>query len=305
MFLSAGSVIHALLDEQDIRRMGGLVNFLPFTYLCFFIGSFSIMGFPFMTGFYSKDLILEFTFVRYLIDSSFVYFLGVFSAFFTSVYSFRLIFFVFFGKYNGYNVHFHENDIFISGPMFILSFFSIYIGYLFSEGVIGLGSVFFNNSIFLLPSNFSNFDSEFLNPFIKNIPLLLSISGFFVVLFFYSFDLFFFTNMFNKTAPFFYYSYFFNFFYNALFIWFFRVSYIFTKVIDKGFFELLGPYGFYRFFVNLHVFFSYLKSSIIFLNISVMFISFVFIYILFICMFIQSFSNILFIFFLLFSFFIY
>lgn len=285
--------------------MGGLVNFLPFTYFCFFIGSFSIMGFPFMTGFYSKDLILEFTFVRYLIDSFFVYFLGVFSAFFTSIYSFRLIFFVFFGKYSGFNVHFHENDIFIAGPMFILSFFSIYIGYLFNEGVIGLGSFFFNNSIFLLPSNFANFDSEFLNPFIKNLPLILSILGFFVVLFFYFYDLFFFTNVFNNLAPFFYYSYFFNFFYNGIFILFFKISYIFTKVIDKGVFELIGPYGFYRFFLNLHLFLNYLKSSIIFLNISVMFISFVFINFLFIYMFIEAVNSFLFFIFLYVIFFIF
>jgi NADH-ubiquinone oxidoreductase chain 5 len=59
LFLSAGSVIHALADEQDMRRMGGLVNFLPFTYFCMLLGSLAIMGFPFLTGFYSKDLILE------------------------------------------------------------------------------------------------------------------------------------------------------------------------------------------------------------------------------------------------------
>jgi len=59
LFLSAGSIIHALADEQDMRKMGGLLNFLPFTYSMMFIGSLSLMGFPFMTGFYSKDLILE------------------------------------------------------------------------------------------------------------------------------------------------------------------------------------------------------------------------------------------------------
>ena len=63
LFLSAGSVIHALLDEQDMRRMGSLVNFLPITYSLMMIGTFALIGFPFLTGFYSKDIILEVTYV--------------------------------------------------------------------------------------------------------------------------------------------------------------------------------------------------------------------------------------------------
>ena len=59
LFLSAGSIIHAVADEQDMRKMGGLLNLLPFTYSMMLIGSLSLMGFPFLTGFYSKDLILE------------------------------------------------------------------------------------------------------------------------------------------------------------------------------------------------------------------------------------------------------
>jgi len=95
LFLSAGSLIHAFFDEQDMRRMGQLENSLPFTYICFIIGSLAIMGFPFLTGFYSKDLILEFAYSRFIIDSNFIYFLGITSAIFTSIYSIRLIFLVF------------------------------------------------------------------------------------------------------------------------------------------------------------------------------------------------------------------
>jgi NADH-ubiquinone oxidoreductase chain 5 len=69
LFLSAGSIIHALLNEQDIRRMGGLVNILPFTYVSVLIGSLSLIGLPFLTGFYSKDLLLELTYSRYIISS--------------------------------------------------------------------------------------------------------------------------------------------------------------------------------------------------------------------------------------------
>jgi NADH-ubiquinone oxidoreductase chain 5 len=95
LFLSAGSVIHALCDEQDMRKMGGLLKLLPYTYVMMFIGSLSLMGFPFLTGFYSKDVILELTYSKYTIYSNFSYWLGLISAFFTSYYSFRLLYLTF------------------------------------------------------------------------------------------------------------------------------------------------------------------------------------------------------------------
>jgi NADH-ubiquinone oxidoreductase chain 5 len=96
LFLSAGSVIHALFDEQDIRKMGQLFYVLPFTYFCFIVASLAIMGFPFLTGFYSKDLILELTYSRFIIDSLFIYFLGLFAAILTASYSIRLLSLFFF-----------------------------------------------------------------------------------------------------------------------------------------------------------------------------------------------------------------
>ena len=92
LFLSMGSIIHAMADEQDFRKMGGLIKLLPFTYVMVLIGSLALMGFPFLTGFYSKDFILEFTFARFTIQSVFLYFLGVFAAFFSAYYSTRLIY---------------------------------------------------------------------------------------------------------------------------------------------------------------------------------------------------------------------
>jgi NADH-ubiquinone oxidoreductase chain 5 len=65
LFLASGVIIHALLDEQDMRKMGGLVKLLPFTYICIFLGSITLMGFPFLTGFFSKDVLLELGFIKY------------------------------------------------------------------------------------------------------------------------------------------------------------------------------------------------------------------------------------------------
>ncbi len=95
LFLSAGSVIHALADEQDMRKMGGVVKLLPFTYAMMFIGSLALIGFPFLTGFYSKDVILEVAYAKYTVGGNFAYWLGVLSALFTSYYSFRLLFLTF------------------------------------------------------------------------------------------------------------------------------------------------------------------------------------------------------------------
>ena len=73
LFLSAGSVIHALSDEQDMRKMGGILHLLPLTYVMMGIGSLALIGFPFLTGFYSKDVILELTFAHYSITGNFAY----------------------------------------------------------------------------------------------------------------------------------------------------------------------------------------------------------------------------------------
>ena len=87
LFLSAGSVIHAMGDEQDMRKLGGLIKAIPFTYSMMLIGSMSLMGIPFLTGFYSKDAILELAYARYSFDGTFAHWLGTISALFTAFYS--------------------------------------------------------------------------------------------------------------------------------------------------------------------------------------------------------------------------
>jgi NADH-ubiquinone oxidoreductase chain 5 len=103
LFLSAGALIHALFDEQDIRKMGYLFIFTPLIYISIIIGSLAILGFPFLSGFYSKDLILELIYSRYIIESTFIYFFAVLAAIFTSIYSFKLLFYVFIIKSCNFN----------------------------------------------------------------------------------------------------------------------------------------------------------------------------------------------------------
>ena len=123
--------------------MGNLSLYLPFCYVCIFVGSLSISGFPFLSGFYSKDLILELAFSRYLLDSFFVYFMGVFAAFFTALYSSRLLIFLFLILSNNYmNGLLKESSFNMLLSVFVLSLFSIFIGYFFYDLLMGLGTFF-------------------------------------------------------------------------------------------------------------------------------------------------------------------
>lgn len=255
LLLGAGSIISAALDEQDLRKMGSLIYKMPFTYFSILIGSMAILGFPFLTGFYSKDILLESTFVSYSVDSLYIYIIGVLTAFFTAVYSFKLIFFVFFIKTNLYNkkIKLSESNLFMLAPLLFLSILSIFVGYLFSEIFIGLGNNYINNSIFINFENFNSIEVEFISPLIKNMPLILTFLGTFLSYFF------FFKFSFKKKGGYisffilkkyiytnYYYASFFNFFYNKVFIYFLNLFYnINVKNIEKGFFELFGPVGLY------------------------------------------------------------
>nr|WRI02241.1 NADH dehydrogenase subunit 5 [Acanthella acuta] len=160
LFLSAGSVIHAVSDEQDMRKMGGLIKSIPFTYTMILIGSLSLMGFPYLTGFYSKDLILELTYDKYYI--AFAYWLGSFSALLTAFYSIRLIYLTFITNTNSKKetlMGAHESSLNITLPLLLLAFGSLFVGYLAKEMAL----------------------STVITPIISNsakiIPLLLSLFG--------------------------------------------------------------------------------------------------------------------------------
>ena len=130
LFLSAGSIIHAVIDEQDMRKMGNLRDYTPLSYVCVFIGSISLMGLPFLTGFYSKDLLLELIYGEHYL--SFALWLGLSAAFVTAFYSFRLLYFSFITSPQ-FNIkllpHVHEGQWNLSTPLIVLMIFSIIIGF--------------------------------------------------------------------------------------------------------------------------------------------------------------------------------
>ncbi len=152
LFLCAGSVIHSLHEEQDIRKMGGIYKKIPYTYAFMVIGTLAITGFPFLSGFYSKDAILEAAFFSSNSMGSYATIIGVITAILTSIYSWRLIYKTFHGNYRNENYAFekvHESPLVILAPLFLLTLGAVFAGFLFKDIFIGIDhQVFWNGSIF-------------------------------------------------------------------------------------------------------------------------------------------------------------
>jgi NADH-ubiquinone oxidoreductase chain 5 len=181
LFLGAGAVIHAVADNQDFRKYGGLKQFLPLSYSVMLIASLSLVAFPFMTGFYSKDFILESVYGQFYFSSTVVYFIATIGATFTTLYSVKVLYLTFLTNPNGPLINYkqaHEGDIFMSLPLMILAVFSIFFGYLTKDIFIGLGSGFFSdNSLFIHPSHEILLDTEFAVPTLfKLLPLVFTVS---------------------------------------------------------------------------------------------------------------------------------
>ncbi|RYE15059.1 MAG: hypothetical protein EOP34_04650 [Rickettsiales bacterium] len=262
LFLGAGSVIHAVADNQDFRKYGGLRAFLPFTYSVMLIASLSLVAFPFMTGFYSKDFILESAYGEFTYSSTVIYFVATIGAIFTTLYSVKVLYLTFLTSPNGPLTSYksaHEGDIFMSIPLFVLAIFSIFFGYVTKDIYIGLGSAFFtDNSIFIHPNHESLLDTEFA------VPTLFKLLPFFFTIFFsiiaiiiseflgkslisfklsrLGYNIFSFFNQ-RFLVELFYNTYITNFILN--------IGGQTTKVIDKGSVELLGPYGLEKGLTNL------------------------------------------------------
>src|ERR1035438_10495002 len=184
LFLGAGAVIHSVADNQDFRKYGGLIGYLPLTYSIMLIASLSLVAIPFMTGFYSKDFILESVYGQYHLSSIIIYFIATIGAMFTTLYSVKVLYLTFLTNPNGPLVKYkqrkraHEGDIFISIPLILLAIFSIFFGYLTKDIFIGLGSGFFSdNSLFIHPLHEITLDTEFAVPTLfKLLPLFFTIT---------------------------------------------------------------------------------------------------------------------------------
>ena len=140
LFLGSGSVIHSFKDEQDINQMGAIYKKLPYTWILMIIGTLALTGFPFLSGFYSKDAIIEFAYLRGNTVGYYAAGIGILTAFLTSIYSWRLIFKTFHGTYNNKKINIeemHESPILMLLPLLVLSIGAIFAGFLFKDLFIG------------------------------------------------------------------------------------------------------------------------------------------------------------------------
>ena len=254
LFLGAGAVIHAVADNQDFRKYGGLRAFLPLSYSVMLIASLSLVAFPFMTGFYSKDFILESAFGQFYFSSVVVYFIATIGAIFTVLYSVKVLYLTFLSNPHGPLVNYknaHEGDIFMSMPLIILALFSIFFGYITKDIYIGLGSSFFgDNSIFIHPSHEIMIETEFAVPtFYKLLPffctIVFSVLAMILSEFYTSLVMKFkFTrfgyNLFGFFNQRFLVELFYNRFVTGLVL---KSGGQINKVLDKGSIELVGPFG--------------------------------------------------------------
>ena len=257
LFLGAGAVIHAVADNQDFRKYGGLISYLPLTYSVMLIASLSLVAFPFMTGFYSKDFIIESAFGKYYISSIAIYYIATIGAMFTTLYSVKVLYLTFLSNPNGPIVNYkqahaaHEGDIYMSLPLIILAIFSIFFGYITKDIFIGLGSDFFSdNSLFIHPKHEIMLDTEFAVPtFYKLLPLFFTVSLSIISILFTEFYptlliKFKLSNLGYNIFGFFNQRFLVEMFYNKY------ISGLIldlgaqtTKVMDKGSVEKFGPFG--------------------------------------------------------------
>ena len=254
LFMGAGSVIHSYISEtQDMRKYGGLVNYLPFSYTAILIASLSLMAIPGLTGYYSKDIIIESLYGTYTFSGYILYYMAVGSATLTSLYSIRVLYLTFYNNPNSNKAtyqHIHEN-IRMLIPMIILVIYSIFIGFN-RDNVIG-------HYAMSLPANNSFIETEFTLPwYIKLLPLILGLSLSLLLVYIYEYA--------YKVRPSSIYNYFNNKIYydqllNNVII---RKTLIFggylNTYIDNGLLKVLGSTGISRAltYVNIGIFLNLL-----------------------------------------------
>lgn len=253
LFLAAGGVIHSMSDEQDMRKLGGLITFLPFTYTAILVGSLSLMAIFPWSGFYSKDLILELAHGTYTFTSLSAYILGTITAGLTAFYSIRLIGLTFQGTSNAnvntYN-HVHEQPFIVQIPFVILMILSIGYGYMTRDILSGLGSDGLMASTFQVvgPHASAIIDAEFQSQIIKLIPTIVTCVSASLAVYFYTFNPHFLLNLQESALGRFTYT-----FFNKKWLWDVVIGkilvlginsgYYTSQTTDRGTLEIIGPRG--------------------------------------------------------------
>ena len=271
LFLSAGAIIHTLSDEQDIRKMGGLLLKLPLIFIAMSMGSFALIGLPFLGGFYSKDPLMEYSDLLLFVEELMTLFCCTLGALNTTFYSIRLLYMVFLGDFKGQKVVFsgvHDSSIFLLFPLVILVIFTalsfcavdIFLG----DGQNVLG--FFNESLFSFREGEEDVDTFIFVLSFISLGLILFINETFS-----DFSLFqvsrsiFESELGDLLKNFNYLKWFFDLFFVKVFIKvFFKSSDFLFINFDRGLFEIYGPTFFVGYFKRLANIFSLMQTGFIY-----------------------------------------
>lgn len=247
LFLGAGSVIHALSDEQDMRKMGGVWKQIPITYALMWIGSLALVGiFPF-AGFYSKDIVLEAAYVSGS-HGQLAYWVGILAATLTAFYSGRLIFMTFHGRPHSEH-HPHESPPVMLWPLYVLAIGAIFSGVVsyYSLGMVSIESGFWQKSITVLAEPNPIEEAHHVAAWVKYLPLVVGIFGLALSYLFYlrftSLPLAF-SKIFAPIYHFFLNKWYIDELYNALFVIpAKKIGKAFWRLVDMGIIDRFGPNG--------------------------------------------------------------
>jgi len=257
LFLCSGSIIHALNDEQDIRKMGNMFYFIPVTFSCMTIGTLALTGFPFLAGYYSKDLILETAFAS-ASGGIVIYSIATLTAFLTSFYSARLLYLVFFRKTSPITKNnisnIHEAPAFMLIPMITLATLSLLSGYILQPAFTGPLGVF-SNAV-ASPLTISLAEHEYIHISIKLLPTTFGLLGLALGYIYFSSDRVFTLLLQNYMgANLAHQKFYIDLIYNQLLARnTVKIAYLQYTNIDRGLLETLGPYGLGRVVLNLKQF---------------------------------------------------
>ena len=251
LFLGAGSVIHAMSDEQDMRKMGGIWKKIPYTYALMWVGSLALAGIPFFAGYYSKDLILEAAWAASSNSGYFAFWLGCLAAFLTAFYSWRVLLLTFHGDFNSSKEvldHVHESPIVMLIPLFVLAFGAIFSGWYFYNDFVGYNwKEFWGDSILISEKHKAFKLAHYVPLWVKYLPIFLAILGILCAYLFYILNPNLPKILTKKFSPI--YNLFYNkWYFDELYDYFFVKSFIkfgnfFWKKGDEGTIDRFGPNG--------------------------------------------------------------
>ena len=251
LFLGAGSVIHAMSDEQDMRKMGGIWKKIPVTYTLMWVGSLALAGIPFFAGYYSKDLILEAAWAASSNSGYFAFWLGCLAAFLTAFYSWRVLLLTFHGNFNSSKEvldHVHESPIVMLIPLFVLALGAIFSGWYFYNDFVGYNwKEFWGDSILISEKHKAFKLAHYVPLWVKYLPIILAILGILCAYLFYILNPNLPKILTKKFSPI--YNLFYNkWYFDELYDYFFVKSFIkfgnfFWKKGDEGTIDRFGPNG--------------------------------------------------------------